>query len=203
MKIREDRGEVIIIVFCGHSTVFTLPSQFCCSSKSDLVWYELFCFKGFWKKNKVVELCGLITTRELSSVKALCVLWGCSESSRTAFHLWFCSFMLSFRTNHHQLMLVPPHLKFICSVLLLLSYTHSFKIRKKKKSHGNKFPERLVFSLAFVTWLDMVLATLGTPENTGWLSLEWILETECFLSVGWGCEQDGLLWLSKTTIASE
>lgn len=38
---------------------------------------------------------------------------------------------------------------------------------EKKNSHGHKFPERLVFSLAFVTWLGIVLVTPGTPENTG------------------------------------
>lgn len=64
---------------------FHLPSQFCCSSKSDLIWHGLFCFQGFWEKNKVVELCGLIAAHELGSARALCVLWG--RCSRTAFYL--------------------------------------------------------------------------------------------------------------------
>lgn len=208
MKIREDRGKVIIIVFCGHDTVFTCPVSSAAAQRviwSDVGSSVLKGFKGFWKKNKVVELCGLITARELGSARALCVLWGCC--TRTAFYLWFFQLYTKFQN-------IPPRayagffplkfMQFTWFLVLPLSYMRSFKIRKKN-SHGHKFPERLVFSLAFVTWLDVVLVTPGTPESTGWqwLSLERFLEIECFLSVGWGCQQDGLLWLSNTTVASE
>lgn len=83
------------VVWSRHC--FHLPSQFCCSSKSDLVWYGPFCFKGFWKENQVVELCGLITTPELGSARALCVLWG--RCSRTAFYLWLLQLHAKFQNK--------------------------------------------------------------------------------------------------------
>lgn len=104
------------------SHCFHLPSQSCCSSESILVWYGLFCFKTFWKKNKVVELCGLITTHGLDCA--------CSEAVAAGqlFIYDFCSFVLSFRINHHQLMLAfPTPVKFMQFIwLVLLSYMHSF-----------------------------------------------------------------------------
>lgn len=112
---------------------FHLPSQFCCHSKSDLVWYGLLCFKGFWKKNKVVELRGLITARKLGSARALCVLWGCW--TRTALYLWLFQLHAKFQNK-------PPTayagffplkcMQFIWFLVLPLSYMCSFKIKKKK-----------------------------------------------------------------------
>lgn len=169
-RIREDGGRVIIVVSCGPDIAFTRPVSSAAARKGDLIRCDLFCFRGFWKKNKVVEFCGLTTAHGLGCSKSY-ELWGCC--SRTAFYYFF-SFILSFRINHQQLMLfLPPSNSWnLFNLLFSLFLTH-VPSKLEKNSRGRKFLERLVFSLAFVTWLDVVLVTPGTPENTDWqLSLE-------------------------------
>lgn len=78
-RIREDGGRVIIIVSCGPDIAFAHPVSSAAVWRSDLIWCNLFCFKGFWKNNKVVELCGLITARGL----------GCSEGYVRALRLLY------------------------------------------------------------------------------------------------------------------
>lgn len=137
MKIREDRGKVIIIVFCGHDTVFTCPVSSAAAQRviwSDVGSSVLKGFKGFWKKNKVVELCGLITARELGSARALCVLWGCC--TRTAFYLWFFQLYTKFQNIPPRAYagFFPPQIYAIYLISCSPSYMRSFKIRKKKFS---------------------------------------------------------------------
>lgn len=76
---REDGGRVIIIVSCGPHIAFAHPVSSAAAWRSDFIWCNLFCFKGFWKNNKVVELCGLITAHGLGGsegyVRALRLLY--------------------------------------------------------------------------------------------------------------------------------
>lgn len=58
--IREDGGRVITMVSCGPGSGFACPVRSAAARKSDMSWCDTFCFKGVWKKNKVIEFCGLI-----------------------------------------------------------------------------------------------------------------------------------------------
>lgn len=52
MKIREDRGKVIIIVFCGHDTVFTWPVSSAAAQR--VVWSDMgfSVLKDFGRRKK-------------------------------------------------------------------------------------------------------------------------------------------------------
>lgn len=65
-----------ITVSCSADVAFTHPVSSAAARKSGLVLCELFCFKGIWKRNKAVELCGLTAALALGCSKGYtCALW--------------------------------------------------------------------------------------------------------------------------------
>lgn len=128
---------------------------------------------------------------------AVCGLWACC--TRTVFIYYFFSFIPSFRIKHHQFMLfchppTPfPNLWNLFDLLLSLFLMHIPSNYKENLVTVNSW--RGLFPHWPLTWLNVILVTPGTPENTNWQYLPIVfLLNWMFLFVGCNCWQDGLLW---------
>lgn len=74
-RIGEDGGRMVIIVSCGPDVAFTCSFSSAAAQEHDTIWCDLFCFKGFWEKNKGIEFCGLIAARGLGGREnCVCVI---------------------------------------------------------------------------------------------------------------------------------